>query len=224
MTPPESLLLIFVTSFGVGFSGAVTPGPLLAFNILEVVRIGFWAGPLSIVGHSLLELLIVAALSIGVAAFLASPIPGFVIGTAGGLFLIWMGWGMARHPARHAPPDMADYMDSSGSSGGRSQTVLFGAVVTLSNPYWSLWWATIGLGYLVWARNMGQPGLVSFYVGHILADFAWYTAVAAALVTGRRLMSPFTYRVLIVICGLFLLAMGGWFIASGIGFITSASQ
>ena len=214
--------MIFITSFGVGLSGSVTPGPLLAFNIREVLRVGFWAGPLTIVGHSALELIVVLALVIGVARFLESPIAGFVIGIAGGLFLIWMGWAMARHPSRLTPPGTAGAVDLSEGQGGRSKVVVFGALVTLTNPYWSLWWATIGLGYLLWARGMGDAGIVSFYVGHILADFLWYTVVAMALVSGRRLMSPLAYRVLIVICGLFLLGMGGWFIASGVRFLQTA--
>ena len=220
--PPDSLLVIFFTSFGVGLSGSITPGPLLAFNVREVARIGFWAGPLSIVGHSLLELIIVIALAIGAAHFLESPIAGFLIGIAGGLFLLWMGWGMTRHPNRQAPPARAECRQASRSGGRYGMTALGGALVTLSNPYWSLWWATIGLGYMVWSTEMGRPGVVSFYVGHILADFVWYTAVALALVTGRRLMSPMAYRALMVVCGLFILGMGVWFIVSGIGFLRTA--
>ena len=102
------------------------------------------------------------------------------------------------------------------------KTVVFGALVTLSNPYWSLWWATIGLGYMVWATGLGSAGVTSFYVGHILADFAWYGLVAFALVTGRRLMPPLAYRILIVGCGLFLLGMGGWFVASGVESLRTA--
>ena len=61
------ILIIFANSFLVGFSGAVSPGPLLAFNIKETVRIGFIAGPLVVAGHSLLELVTVGALAFGLA-------------------------------------------------------------------------------------------------------------------------------------------------------------
>ena len=41
--PEFPALAIFVTSFLVGISGAVSPGPLLAFNIKETMRTGFMA-------------------------------------------------------------------------------------------------------------------------------------------------------------------------------------
>ena len=48
--PEFPALAIFVTSFLAGFSGAVSPEPLLAFNIKETMRTGFMAtgaGPIS---------------------------------------------------------------------------------------------------------------------------------------------------------------------------------
>ena len=208
---------------GIGLSGSVTPGPLLAFNIREVLRTGFWAGPLSIVGHSLLELAIVVALSVGIAQLLESDVAGFAIGVAGGLFLLWMGWGMVRRPSVNTPSAPTGRGRDRGETARPGLGVAVGGVlVTLSNPYWSLWWATIGLGYMLWSRALGTPGVVSFYVGHILADFAWYALVAFALVTGRRIMSDLAYRLLIMACGLFLLGMGAWFISSGISSLRAA--
>ena len=61
----EALVLLFITSMIVGVSGAATPGPLLIVNITETARRGFWAGPAVALGHSLLELVTVALLSLG---------------------------------------------------------------------------------------------------------------------------------------------------------------
>ena len=43
------------TSFIVALSGALMPGPLLTVTVGEAARRGFWAGPLIMVGHALLE-------------------------------------------------------------------------------------------------------------------------------------------------------------------------
>ena len=63
--PEATLIAIFGTSFVVGLLGAMSPGPLLAFNIREAARIGVRAGPYVSAGHAALELLVVLLLAVG---------------------------------------------------------------------------------------------------------------------------------------------------------------
>ena len=58
-------------------------------------------------------------------------------------------------------------------------------------------------------------GISAFYVGHISADFAWYCAVAVALVLGRKILSDRIYMGIIILCGLFLVYLGVYFFYSG---------
>lgn len=100
---------------------------------------------------------------------------------------------------------------------GRSlHPVAGGILISLANPYWSLWWLTIGLGYLSLALKSGSAGIVTFFSGHILADLGWYSLVAAAICGGRRVLNDSVFRVLILGCGVFLLALGVYFIYLGI--------
>ncbi|MBE3588674.1 MAG: LysE family transporter, partial [Thermoanaerobacteraceae bacterium] len=87
------------------------------------------------------------------------------------------------------------------ATGGGMHPVLAGILISLSNPYWSLWWATVGLGYIVLSLKQGVPGLASFFSGHILSDLAWYGLVAAAVAGGRRFLTPVLYRGILVACG-----------------------
>lgn len=217
--PPATIPVIFLTSFAVGFSGAVTPGPLLVYAVRESVRRGFVAGPLVVVGHAILEIAVVVGLAAGVARFLEADLAGFVIAILGGAFLLWMGWGMVRNPSRHVLLPGSPAGDENASESGPLVVVAGGALVSVANPFWSLWWATIGLGYIVWATDLGAAGVVSFYTGHILSDLAWYSLVAFAMASGRRFLTPGAYSALIVVCGLFLLALGVFFIVSGVGFL-----
>jgi threonine/homoserine/homoserine lactone efflux protein len=94
-----------------------------------------------------------------------------------------------------------------------------GVLVSVANPYWIIWWATIGMAYIDKALAHGAAGVGSFFAAHILSDFAWLSLVAFALVTGRRLMSTPVYRGILMVCGAFLVGLGGWFIYSSVSFL-----
>jgi threonine/homoserine/homoserine lactone efflux protein len=90
-------------------------------------------------------------------------------------------------------------------------------MVSLSNPYWSIWWVTTGAFFLGIAAPRGWAGVGVFFAGHILADLAWYWLVTAAVARGRKLLSDRGYRALIVGCGLFLVGFAGQFLGAGLG-------
>ncbi len=91
-------------------------------------------------------------------------------------------------------------------------------MVSLSNPFWSLWWVTVGLYYLTRSQDLGLGllGIAAFYLGHILADYVWYGVVSLALVSGRRILTNTFYKGLILVCGLFLWGLAGFFIVQGV--------
>ena len=202
------LLGLFVTAFLAGFSGAAAPGPLLAVTVGESARRGFGAGLLLSLGHALLELALVAALAMGLAGFFTGGVLKWT-GALGGAVLIWMGWNMAGE-ARAGKITLE--LSGRDIKGGKLHPVLAGALVSVSNPYWTLWWATVGLGYMTYSLQWGKAGLALFFTGHIMADFTWYGLVAAACAGGRKVCSDSVYRALMVICGVFLVLLGGYFI------------
>lgn len=214
---PVSLLFIFGTSFVVGLSGSVTPGPLLAINISEAARRGFWAGPLLIAGHAIAELLLVIALAWGLSQILGNSLVAGIIGVVGGLVLVWMAYSLLRQSRSQELPTGA-------ATERRIPThrlVLAGIVVSVANPFWLLWWATVGTTYLVWSLTLGVAGVVLFYVGHIMSDLGWYSLVSLLVAKGRRLMSTRVYRALLGVCGVALLGLGVYFLVSGIRFLVA---
>ena len=94
-----------------------------------------------------------------------------------------------------------------------------GALVSISNPYWVIWWASVGAAYMSESLEKGAAGVGAFFTAHILSDFAWLTLVAFVLASGRRVVSRGLYRGILVACGLFLLVLGGYFIYSGVAFL-----
>jgi threonine/homoserine/homoserine lactone efflux protein len=174
------------------------------------VRRGAATGPLLILGHALLELAMVGALLVGLAPFLAQNGVFATIALVGAAVLVWMAFGMFR-----ALPTLRIDWDAPRRRSG--PLVPTGIVVSASNPYWVIWWATIGLGYLVSCRAIGPAGVVAFFLGHITGDLAWYTLISVLVARGRRLLTDRVYRALIGVCAAFLAGFAAFFAYAGIG-------
>ncbi len=208
------LVFIYFSSMLIGFSGALVPGPLLSVTVRETFKRGISAGPLLISGHALLELGITLALVFGLSAFLVSPVVSGTFGLMGAVVLVWMGHGMVRE-ARQKNLQLEAGEEGMGSALG---PVANGALVSLLNPYFTLWWGTVGAGYVVISLKYGMAGIVFFFLGHISADFIWYTLVSWLLVRGSSKFSPKLYRGITGACGIFLIAMAVYFFYSGVSF------
>lgn len=204
------LAAILGGSFVIALSGALMPGPLLTVTVAESARAGFRAGPLLITGHAALEFLLVIAIVLGLGPFLKSPPVMGVIALVGGGVLFWMGVDMVRHSSGLS----LNGQTAGGHEQARSNLVLLGVLASLSNPYWILWWATIGLGYLVAAMKFGAMGVAVFFFGHIAADYAWYALISLGISRGKRLFKDKSYQIMIRICGVFLVGFGVWFLLS----------
>jgi len=203
------LFTIFFSSFVIALSGALMPGPLLTVTISESPRRGLATGPLLIAGHALLEMALVIGIFLGLAPLLRQPGVFTAIAISGAAILVWMAAGMIR-----ALPTLSLAPDREGPH-GRS-LLMTGILMSLANPYWIIWWVTIGLGYILQSHQYGLWGVAFFFAGHILADFVWYTGVSTAVAKGGRLLTDRIYRGLTGACAGFLILFAGYFLYAGI--------
>jgi threonine/homoserine/homoserine lactone efflux protein len=213
---------VFATSFLVAFSGAMMPGPLLAATVKESMKKGFWAGPVIIAGHALLELVLVAMLLLGAATLLSGEEVSTAIGFVGGLALLFLGGSMARDIflKKHTLFLDKNPADNAGEKVGFKewlQPAGAGIIYSLANPYWSIWWATVGLLYITQAIQSTYWGVTYFFTGHILADLAWYSLVSAMVAGGRNFISQKLYNGILFLCGIFIVFLGAYFIQGAIG-------
>lgn len=178
---------IAVASFTIALSGALMPGPVLAVTISLAPRRGFWAGPLVIVGHGILEAILVVALAWGLSGLMTNPTVTGLIGLLGGGLLVWMGISMFRNAKTLS-------LDTKPGAVIHDSPIAAGMLGTLSNPYWYIWWAGPGLAFISKSVGNTRLALTVFFVGHILGDLAWYSLVSLSLSMGKRLMSDGFYR------------------------------
>ncbi len=203
-----SLIVLGVTSFLIALSGALVPGPLFTLTVSESVRRGAATGPLIILGHSLLEIMIVVLVLSGLSPFLRHDTTRQLISLIGGCMLVVMGILLLRDVPKAR-------LDAPAEKKGKGMNLIVtGMVGSITNPYWVIWWATIGLGYLVSSLRFGMAGVVVFFLGHISADLAWYSLVSYAVSKGKTIMGEKGYRAILLFCGIFLILFGGWYVQS----------
>ncbi|MDD5491691.1 MAG: LysE family transporter [bacterium] len=196
---------IFVISFTIALSGALMPGPLLTAVIYESTRHGSKTGPLFILGHAILEMLMIAGIIFGFSQFLSSPTALRIVAIIGSIILFGFGLNMLISLPYLTLPQ-------TGPPAKPSNLVWLGITMSLTNPYWTIWWVTIGLGLVLAAQKQGLLAVIIFFLGHISADLAWYSLVSLMIHKGRRFISDKVYRGMVLGCALALIGFAGWFI------------
>ncbi len=201
------MLLLFFSAFVVGLSGAMMPGSLLTYTIRKSLTNGARAGFIIVLGHAILELALVTLIFLGFDMVLKSVAAQIVIGVAGGIMLALMGVKMAVDAYKNRVT-----VETGGGKAERGGMVLSGIVISAANPYFLLWWAVIGLGFIMQAYySFGYTGVVIYYFGHLAADTAWYGLVSTVVGKTRKFIKEKPYRIIIAVLGCMLVFFGARF-------------
>ncbi len=174
------------------FAAAVAKG-------YEDGRAGVWIA----LGHGVVEFPLMAILFAGFAHLVDVPMVTLVVGLAGGAVLLYLG---AATILRHK--------DSPGSEAMPHHPLILGIFTTASNPYFVLWWLTIGLALMIQVLPYALVGIVAFALVHWSCDLGWNGFVSATVYRTRRFWSERVRRIVSLILGGFLLALGVWFMVT----------
>lgn len=198
----------------VAFSGAVVPGPMLTLVISSVAEKGFWTSFFIVVGHSLLELLVVIGLFLGILKYLQNPLIIKIIGILGSVFLLYLGANIIITIIRNKYSiDFRSIIKKRTITGKSTGIVILkGILVSLMNPYWYIWWISIGAAFIIKSVEFNTIGISSFYIGHISADFIWFLFIGFLINTGRKFFNQKIYNTILAVCSIFLFYLGIRFI------------
>ena len=203
------MLEIFILSFLVALTGALSPGPLLTFTIYKSIKqkIGYLAGIYIILGHATIELALILALLAGASFFFQNIIFLTVIGILGGILLLIYGILVIREV--YSSEVDIKFVENQ-HKGFKGNSFLGGIVVSMSNPYWEFWWAVIGLGFLIsYNISFANPvGLILFFLGHELGDAIWYLPVSTIAYFGGKSLNPKIFKYILIACGVFMIVFG----------------
>ena len=191
----------------ISLSGVMSPGPLTAFLIARGKQ-SPWAGIQVTLGHALAEVPLIIALYAGLQPFFE--IQGIREGVSllGGGVLIYLGSGVFRS-FRPAAPEQRSVLECNSLTGG--------VLLTLLNPYWILWWLTIGASLIARTSEFGWlAGLVGMTVVHLLADAVWAVFVTWSSNQGSRMISEAGWMRIEQGCAWVMLGFGVFFIYDGV--------
>jgi threonine/homoserine/homoserine lactone efflux protein len=208
--------LAFIT----GFSGAIMPGPLLVVVIEQTTIQGFSAAMLLVTGHALLELVLLAFLILGLRSVIAKVRVRATIGIIGGAALLYMGADMLRHAWQLS----LDLSAEAQIAYPWPKLLFLGMAVCAANPYFTGWWATIGVGQLAHLSPKTPAEYLTFYLGHEASDYSWYAIIGLLILTGREWLTDGIYRALIIGCAILIILLSLWFLGTGIKLITKAQK
>jgi threonine/homoserine/homoserine lactone efflux protein len=203
MDIPDTNVLLFLGSvIVISLSGVMMPGPVLAATIAKGSKdknAGLWIG----LGHGVVELPLIALIYFGLGRFFENPWVMVVIGVAGGLMLLYIGWGMVKHR-----------LDESGKEKYLPyHPIIVGIITSVSNPYFFLWWATIGLLLVSVAAGFGAWVVLIFALLHWACDVFWDWFVSLLTFKSRGLWKENTQAIVFGVCGLILIIFGIFFLA-----------
>ncbi len=194
-------------------SGALAPGPLFFAAVSHGTKSGAKGGLAFSIGHTLVEFPLVLLLAL-VFGEVASEIAGepavkLLTGIAGGLFLLIFG-AMQIHYFLTSKSDTPAY------AGVTSRNpLLLGLVFTGLNPYFIVWWLTVGSKLVVDALAFGLLlGVLLMYVSHVWMDYVWLTMVAHFAHVGTKIAGATWYRAVMTLFGAVLVYFGLTFLLS----------
>ncbi len=198
-----SLLLFLSNVLVISLTGALAPGPVTAAAIGMGSGSRF-AGLFMALGHGMVEFPLMLLLLLGVGRVLKRPSMSMLIGLAGGGFLIFLAvqmfQGLGSSGAEQAQP-----------TGGSPLTA--GILLSAGNPYFLVWWATVGLTLITTARTMfGLWAFGLMALVHWSCDLIWLTVLSWASFKGSVLLGPTGQRVVLAVCAATMLGFGLYFI------------
>jgi len=194
----ERLITFLITAVAISLSGVLAPGPMTAATLAAGTRFRH-AGAVIALGHAAVEFPLMLVIIAGAGRLFEVEGVKLGIGLAGGAFLLLMGVQLLL-AARKASSEM--------QVADARHPFLVGIVLTGANPYFLIWWATVGLALATQAVELGMIAFVLFAVIHWLCDLVWLELLSLASHKGTELLGGRIQQIVLVVCGLMLLGFG----------------
>jgi len=181
------------------------PGPMFAVTVAKSYKSQF-AGTQIALGHAIVEIPLIMLIYFGFARFFENELVQLTLSILGGAMIIWLGIAMFRARAKVVQKGEDLPYNS----------VVAGVVTSALNPFFILWWATIGSMLIMNSLEFGTTGFALLIPVHWLCDLVWLSFVSILVYKTQSLWGRKFQQGLFITCSLLLIGFGGWFLVSGL--------
>ena len=196
----EQLLGFAIVVIAISASGVMSPGPLFAANVFYGLKGGVKTGLKMAYGHTVVELPLVILLGIGVFSLEAIPEFRTYIAVIGALGL----FAFAGIQLKQILKNKLDTITEP-----RHGPFLAGVLLSALNPFFIIWWLTIGFklisdALIIWSFW----GILIMFVLHIWMDYAWLSSTALVSSRISKILSNRTFKLLVIGLSIVLIYFG----------------
>jgi len=189
----------------ISLSGVMQPGVMFAMTIAKSYK-SPWAGSQIALGHAVIEVPLMLLIYFGFAQFFRNMTVQLALSILGGGMIVWLGVSMFR--ARTEVAQRGKDLPYNAFTAGILTSVL--------NPFFWVWWATIGGMLVMKFLDFGAMGLALLIIVHWLCDLVWFSFVSILVYRTHSLWGRKFQEWLFIGCSLLLIGFGGWYLVSGI--------
>lgn len=198
------MLPVILSVVVISLSGVMMPGPVFAVTLAKSFKSPL-AGAQIALGHAVIELPVILLVYFGFAQIFENNLVQIILSIAGGGMIIWLGAAMFRNRSRV----VRQGQDSTYSA------FTAGVITSGLNPFFLLWWATVGSLLMVRFLEYGVGGLVVFTISHWVADFLWLSLVSVVVYKTHRLWGEKLQEWVFIATSAALAGFGLWYVISG---------
>jgi len=195
---------LILTTVAISVSGALSPGPLTVSAVAIGARKFARGGFLVAIGHTVFEfpyIIAVALLAFSTSSYLKSPTVSYALTAVMFGFILFFSYANIKDGISVLKGGEIQM------KGGRIlglNPIFVGFLLTSLNPYFLLWWLSIGLPLVRLSLSMGALYLLLMYVTHVWLDYVWLTLMGVAGEKSAKLLKSKGYGLLLITLGLML--------------------
>jgi len=221
LTFTDNVWLFLGTVVVLSTTGVMMPGPVMAASMAKGLK-SRWSGVHVALGHAVVEFPTIALIALGFSTVLKDIRVSIAVGILGGILLIYMGLSMFM--SRREEVTKLEKAKDPKASKKRSRSkydpfpyppLIAGIITTATNPYYFLWWATLGAALILNAVAFSIIVLVVMSLLHWSIDLGWNSFLGFA-VNKSKGFDERAYLAVFGLCGIIMLVFGGWFLASAL--------